>query len=89
MFLEEMTFLEAGKMTMLIDNAEGKRHAGAPAPWVSWTRGVVLHRGGDHTASKYLIKELGGKRYLFFEWKSAETIYFRLPPEYYVLQKED
>jgi hypothetical protein len=89
LFLEEMTFLEAGKMKMVIDNREGRRNADAPRQWLSWTKGVVLHKGGDHTASKYFIKELEGKKYLFFEWKSGDVIYFHLPPEYYVLEKQN
>jgi hypothetical protein len=88
LFLEEMIFLGAGKMKMAIDNPEGRRKADVPSPWLSWTKGVVLHKGGDHTASKYTLREIKGTKYLFFEWKSGDTIYFHLPPQYYVLEKE-
>jgi hypothetical protein len=87
LFLEEMTFLEAGKMKEVLDNAEGRRNVDVPRPWLSWTRGVVLHKGGDHTASKYILRELEGKKYLFFEWKSGDVLYFHQPPHYYVLEK--
>jgi bla regulator protein BlaR1 len=89
LFLEEMSFLGAGKMKMVIDNPEGRRNADVPRPWLSWTKGVVLHKGGDHTASKYILRELEGTKYLFFEWKSGDAIYFHLPPQYYVLEKKN
>ncbi len=87
LFLEEMTFLDAGKMKMVLDNPEGRRNVDAPRRWLSWTKGVVLNKGGDHTACKYILRELKGTKYLFFEWKSGDTIYFHLPPHYYVLEK--
>jgi hypothetical protein len=89
LFLEEMAFLKDGKMKMVLDNPEGRRNADVPRPWLSWTKGVVLNKGGDHTASKYSLREINGIKYLFFEWKSGDTIYFHLPPQYYVLEKKD
>jgi hypothetical protein len=88
LFLQEMTFLGDGKMKMILDNPEGRRNAYAPKPWLSWTKGVVLHKGGDHTASKYILRELKGTKYLFFEWRSGDIVYFHQPPRYYVLEKE-
>jgi hypothetical protein len=88
LFLKEMAFLKAGKMKMAMDDSERRQNADVPRPWLSWTKGVVLNKGGDHTASKYIVRELSGTKYLFFEWKSGDTIYFHLPPEYYVLEKE-
>lgn len=88
LFLEEMHFLEAGKMMMALDNSEERQNADAPMPWLSWTKGFVMHKGGDHTASKYMLRELEGTQFLFFEWKSGDTFYFHLPPKYYVLEKK-
>jgi hypothetical protein len=89
LFLEEMTFLEDGKMKMIVDNAEGRRNADFPRPWLSWTKGIVMHKGGDHTASKYILKKINGSKYLFFEWKSGDTFYFHVQPHYYVLKNEN
>jgi hypothetical protein len=89
LFLEEMTFLEGGKMKMIVDNAEGRRNADSPRPWLAWTKGIVMHKGGDHTASKYILTEINGSKYLFFEWKSGDTCYFHSQPHYYVLKNED
>ena len=52
----------------------------------TWTKGVVIHRG-DKTASKYEIKRIGGKEYLFLEWKSGDYTIRHMKPKYYVLKK--
>ena len=52
----------------------------------TWTKGVVIHRG-DKTASKYEIKKIGGKEYLFLEWKSGDYTIRHMKPKYYVLKK--
>jgi hypothetical protein len=88
LFLKEMTFLEGGAMKMVLDNAEGRRNPNDTRLWLSWTKGFVMHRGGDHTASKYILREINGAKYLFYEWKSGDAVYFHIPPQYYVLKKE-
>lgn len=74
LYLEGLTFLPEGK---------------TPAPWFGWTRGVVMHLGGDHTASRYTIKEMNGALYMFFEWKSGDYIIRHQKPQYYVLKKAE
>lgn len=54
----------------------------------NWTKGLLLHRGGDHTASHYIIKTIDGEQYMFFEWKSGDYIILHRKPMYYVLKKE-
>ncbi|MBF0566935.1 MAG: hypothetical protein HQK89_17050 [Nitrospirae bacterium] len=49
-----------------------------------WTRGVVIHEG-DKTASKYEIRSIGGKKFLFLEWKSGDYVIRHMKPYYYVL----
>ena len=67
-----LSFLEGGKTSQ---------------PWLTWTKGVVLHHG-DKTASHYEIRELNGKPYLFFEWKSGDVTISGMKPHYYVLKKK-
>ncbi len=55
-------------------------------PWWTWTKGVVMHHG-DKTASRYEIREINGKSYLFFEWKSGDVTTSGMKPQYYVLMK--
>ncbi|MDA8244385.1 MAG: hypothetical protein M0025_09750 [Elusimicrobia bacterium] len=74
LYLEGLTFLPGGRM---------------PQPWFGWTKGVVMHLGGDHTASRYAIKELNGGLYMFFEWKSGDYIIRHKKPKYYVLKKAE
>ncbi len=57
------------------------------APWFKWTKGVVTH-SGDKTASRYVIKEIKGAKYLFFEWKSGDYTNKHRKPQYYVLKKK-
>jgi len=56
-------------------------------PWWTWTKGVVMHQG-DKTASHYEIREINGKSYLFFEWKSGDVTIAGMKPHYYVLTKK-
>ncbi len=72
LYLEGLTFLANGK---------------TPAPWFGWTKGVVMHLGGDHTAARYTITEIDGAKYMFFEWKSGDYIIRHQKPHYYVLKK--
>ena len=55
-------------------------------PW-TWTKGLIIHHG-NKTAAKYLIKEINGEKYLFFEWKTSDYTIQRMKPKYYVLKKE-
>ena len=71
LYLKELIFLPDGK---------------SPNGWLTWTKGVVLHHG-DKTASAYEIKEIGGAKYMFFEWKSGDYSIRHRKPEYYVLKK--
>ena len=73
LYLEKLVFKADGKTDM---------------PWFGWTKGVVMHLGGDHTASRYTIKEINGAQYMFFEWKSGDYIIRHQKPEYYVLKKK-
>ena len=71
LFLKGMTFQENGKM---------------PQPWMTWTKGVVIHHG-DKTASHYEIRKIKGMSYMFFEWKSGDVTISGMKPFYYVLKK--
>jgi beta-lactamase regulating signal transducer with metallopeptidase domain len=51
---------------------------------LNWTKGLVL---SDDTASKYIIKEMDGSTYMFYEWKSGDYTIRYMKPAYYVLRK--
>lgn len=69
-----------GDAVMYLGNNE-RRHQ------VEWTEGVVIDKALV-TASEYLIKEIGGKEYLFVEWKSGDYIYGGRKPCYYVFERD-
>jgi bla regulator protein BlaR1 len=71
--LKEMIFFENGKTFK---------------PFWTWTKGVIIHHD-DKTASRYLVKDMKGATYLFFEWKSGDYTIRQMPPSYYVLKKEE
>lgn len=54
--------------------------------WKGWTKGLVMH-DGDKTASKYVMKDIGGTTYMFFEWKSGDYTIRHRKPMLYVLKK--
>jgi len=55
-----------------------------PKPWLTWTRGLIIHRN-DRTASHYEIREAGGRTYLLFEWKSGDYVLRGQKPRWYVM----
>ncbi|UCD27435.1 MAG: hypothetical protein JSV03_09925, partial [Planctomycetota bacterium] len=57
-----------------------------PDPNVTWTRGLILD-SDNKTASKYILKQMNGSTYMFFEWKSGDYIFRQAKPGYYVLKK--
>jgi hypothetical protein len=69
-----------GDAIMYLGNNE-RRHQ------VEWTSGVVIDKALV-TASEYVIKEIGGKEYLFVEWKSGDYIYGGRKPCYYVFERD-
>jgi hypothetical protein len=72
LFLKELVFRPGGQ---------------TPHSWQTWTRGLVLN-SASKTASRYLLREIGGATYMFFEWKSGDYTIRRRDPCYYVLRKE-
>jgi len=40
------------------------------------------------TAARYIIREIAGRTYVFFEWKSGDYTMRGMKPGYYVLRKE-
>ena len=82
LYVASMEFQPEGGMSW----ATGSE-APQPRPWIVWTKGVVMHRGGDKTASRYTIKDIDGTTYMFLEWKSGDYIIRHQKPQYYVLKK--
>jgi tetratricopeptide (TPR) repeat protein len=60
-------------------------NGGTKGPWI-WTKGLIIHPG-DKTSAKYLIREIDGSTYMFFECKSGDYTIRRMKPWYYVLKK--
>jgi hypothetical protein len=72
LWLRDLVFLPSGK---------------TPQPWLTWTKGLVIHRG-DQTASAYLIERIDGATYMFLECKNGDYVRWRMDPKYFVLRKE-
>jgi len=51
---------------------------------LTWTKGLIL---SNDTACKYIIREMDGSTYMFFEWKSGDYTIRYMKPFYYVLKK--
>ena len=52
----------------------------------TWTKGYVL-RKWNHTACAHEIRTIGGRDYLFMEWKSGDYLYGGAEPGYYVFAR--
>jgi len=72
LYLKTLTLLPKGKTPM--------------SPAITWTKGKILDHN-DKTASAYEIKKIGGKEYMFFEWKSGDYTFRGMKPAYYVLER--
>lgn len=57
-----------------------------PGSSISWTKGLMVNKI-EKTASKYVIKEINGTTYMFFEWKNGDYVFSGMDPQYYVLRK--
>ena len=67
----------------LIVSPEGKTN------WAfTWTKGHILH-GGERTDSRYEIRTLSGRTFLFFQWKSGDYTLRGMQPSYYVLERDE
>ncbi|MFW2491613.1 M56 family metallopeptidase [Clostridium chromiireducens] len=53
---------------------------------ITWTKDLVLN-SNKKTASRYIIKEINGSKYMFFEWKNGDYIERGATPWYYVLKQ--
>ena len=70
-YLKQLIFLPNGKTT---DNQR------------TWTKGLIFH-SGKKTASKYTIKKIKGKTFMFFEWKNDSYTIGYMKTKYYILKK--
>jgi hypothetical protein len=70
-YLKQLVFLPNGKTT------DNKR---------TWTKGLIFH-SVKKTTSKYTIKKIKGKTFMFFEWKNDSYTIGYMKTKYYVLKK--
>ena len=54
--------------------------------WLTWTKGIVVNKS-DKLSSEYVIKNVDGQTYMFFQWKSGDYAFGCRKPIYYVLKK--
>jgi Predicted integral membrane protein len=85
--LKEITFFEEGKIKVQYNKVTDNN--GEVTPWMCWTKGYVIDKGGDQTTSKYIIKDINGSKYMFYEFKNGDYLYFHREPRYFVLKKVD
>lgn len=71
LFVKELNFLQDGKVSKTA---------------FTWTKGIILDQA-QKTASKYVIKEINGSTYMFFEWKNGDYTMRGMKPNYYVMKK--
>ncbi len=78
----EIAFVDRGKI--LTSSQGGPLCEGS----LSWTKGMILNKL-DKTAGAYEIREIGGKKYLFFEYKDIQYIIYDEKLSYVVMEKVD
>ncbi|MBI6875244.1 M56 family metallopeptidase [Clostridium aciditolerans] len=84
LFIANLTFNEKGDLVMegSTINESGK----TASIRLFWTQGLIINKEVK-TASKYIIKDIKGERYMFFEWKNGDYIERGATPCYYVLKQ--
>jgi len=53
-----------------------------------WSKGCIVNPY-EQTTSQYMIKEINGRDYLFYEWKSGDYRFGYAKPQYYVFERKD
>lgn len=71
LFVKELNFTIDGKVSKTV---------------CTWTKDHILNPV-DKTDSKYIIKDIDGSTYMFYEWKSGDYTIRGKKPKYYVLKK--
>ncbi len=71
LFVKELNFTEDGKVSRTV---------------FTWTKDHILN-DADKTDSSYVIKDIDGETYMFFQWKSGDYTIRGMKPSYYVLKK--
>jgi bla regulator protein BlaR1 len=71
LYVKDISFTEDGKV---------------PRTVFTWTKDHIIN-DVDKTDSSYVIKDIGGTTYMFFQWKSGDYTIRGMEPYYYVLQK--
>ncbi|PKM78164.1 MAG: hypothetical protein CVU90_03850 [Firmicutes bacterium HGW-Firmicutes-15] len=84
LFLKELAFIKGGKMLEALSQGNGSLRDLN----LSWTQGIAINKH-EKTASKYVIKEINGSTYMFYEWKCGDYTYFHMTPQFFVLNKVD
>ncbi len=84
LYLKELVFIKEGRMLTSFEEGNGKLAESV----TTWTKGKVLNKQ-EKTDSSYIIKNISGKQYLFFQWKSGDYVFRNALPSYYVLEKID
>lgn len=86
LFWREAKFLPDGVMiNSFRDTKDGSVSADAPEVW-RWVRGYVICNPRS-TASRYVVREYGGEKYLFIQWKSGDYSFGGKEPSWYVFKR--
>jgi len=84
-YLLSLKLLPNGQMPQPV-NVDTTSDETTPVDWLTWTKGYIIHHN-DKTAGKYIIKEIDGSKYMFWEWMSGDVTIRGMKPCYYVLKK--
>lgn len=80
--LQGLTFKENGDLVAIVNGEDGIIKTD-----FDWTKGRIINQV-DETNSNYKVKEIDGKEYMFYEWKSGDYVYKRIEKPYlYVLER--
>ena len=82
LYLSTLVFSNQGKTLLSVENGNLAHST------FSWTKDKLLNRQ-EKTASDYIIKEIDGSTYMYFEWKNGDYRFRNTKPSYYVLKKVD
>ena len=86
-YLLSIKLLPDGQMTQPVIVGETSDET-TPVDSMTWTKGYIIHHD-NKTAGKYVIKDIDGSKYMFWEWKSGDYTIRGMKPKYYVFKKAD
>jgi hypothetical protein len=81
-YLKEIVFMSDGSIMAAFESNN------LLAAHITWTKEAIINKQDEFTSS-YLVENIDGEDYLFYEWKCGDYSYRSMEPWFYVFKKDN